>query len=622
MERNEYRKRKSERARRIYGSSASCLAGADLGFESFFLDPVQNFVVSVPWHGGVTGIAAGAAVVGATFVTRWRRDRPEYRRLEALHAHEWARRSDRRKYVGTAAARKAAKSARPDLSLIARRTAAPYEVGIPVGKTISGPSSARGKQIVVGWQTGGMLILGEPGSRKSTFLAGVSTNLPGAAVIVSTKPELIAATHQARATRGPVWGFAPLSSSSTLPDGVIPFRWSLVAGSSDVEIAQRQAHALMKATESSGLSNEGFWDAQSRRLITALLCAADIAGQGVRTLASWLQTQDYTSALQFLESRQDIVEDSLIAGLRRISDPSDRTASSVVHTASNVLEFLQNSKIADALDASADEAVDLRELVRNNGTLYLVTDQSPALGPVMSAVWDSVVAAAKDVAVEQQTPAMRQARLHRPLVLIGDEIDKTMPSIPLDDHAAELRGWGIFMAAATQNRGRIEKVWGKVGASAMQDSLQTHVVLSINSMEDRKYYEERIGTRQVEMLRVNESGPSTTKHRVLGNPARAGHSSSTSHDSESRPLWPAEMWSSLADGDGIVIPTKGQASVVRLPNGWKIAQRGSRRPVAETARQAWIDEKQRAQAEWQARGEQWAARQQAASQAQQAGGWQ
>src|SRR5690606_22136033 len=321
----------------------------------------------------------------------------------------------------------------------------------PVGTTVSGPRSARGHEVVISWDEGGALVLGEPGSRKSTFLASVVVGAPGAQVVVSTKPELMTATWLARAARGPVLAFAPLCWDA-LPDGVRALRWSLVLGCADPHVAARRARALMEATSAAGLSNASFWEGKGRAVLTALLCAADLAGKGLRTLARWLQEERYSEAGEVLERWSDRVEESMSSTLRQMTGAADRTASSVSHTASAVLEFLQDARVADALDAPRDQAVDLERFVREGGTLYMITDNAPALGPVMAAVWDSIVDAAKRVALSDDNPGGRRGRLARPLLLTADEVDKTMPGVPLDDHAAELRGWGVFILAATQNR--------------------------------------------------------------------------------------------------------------------------------------------------------------------------
>lgn len=581
MEQHEYRARRRERAVRIYGGAAASLAGADLTSGLYWLDVPVDALIDLPWHGGATVLALSAAAVGASFWTRQRRASLDYQRRRVLQAREWAGRSDRRRTIGLPAARAMAGSTRPDLSRWEALRAPAAEVGIPVGTTVSGPRSARGHEVVISWDEGGALVLGEPGSRKSTFLASVVVGAPGAQVVVSTKPELMTATWLARAARGPVLAFAPLCWDA-LPDGVRALRWSLVLGCADPRVAARRARALMEATSAAGLSNASFWEGKGRAVLTALLCAADLAGAGLRTLARWLQEERYSEAVEVLERWSDRVEPSVISTLRQMTGAADRTASSVSHTASAVLEFLQDARVADALDAPRDQAVDLERFVREGGTLYMITDNAPALGPVMSAIWDSIVDAAKTVAMSDG-PTGRSPRLPRPLLLTADEVDKTMPGVPLDDYAAELRGWGMFVLAATQNRARLVKRWGHEGAEALANSLQVHVILSINSGEDRAYYEKRIGTRTVEHVNVSESAPATLLHRLVGNPSREGHSQSTSMSTERVPLWPAEMWSYLERGHALVVPTRGAAAVVSIPNGWKTAELASQKAAAEAA---------------------------------------
>lgn len=566
MERTEYRKRKAEKTTRVTAGGIGAIGALD-ATGPYYLDPVQQAIIDLPWHGGISVAALAGGAIISTYVTRHRRSTDGYRRRQVLRDSAWAGWKTRRQHIGLYAARHQARISRPDMTRTERMRARASEVGIPVGSTVSGPSTARGKPIVLPFELGGALVLGEPGSRKSTLLGGIVTRLPGASVVVSTKTEFVHKTGRARTGHhgAPVYAFNPLSLAE-LPEHVPAFRWSLVRGCADPRIAGRRARALMEATAAAGLAGGQFWQGKGRAALTALLCAADLANVGLRHLASWLQRDEYSEPAAILERNSDRVERSMIETLTKLGTPGDKTASSISHTASDVLEFLSDGLIADALDPTPGTEVDLEELIRHDGTLYMVTDSSPALAPVISAIWDSLVTAAKTVADEHPSK-----RLPRPLALIADEIDKTLPAVPIDQHAAELRGWGVFILAATQNRNRLYSVWGRENANALLSSLQTHVVLSLNSQDDREYYQRRVGTRKVHYVKTSESAPDSRKHRMFGTVSREGHSSSTTPDEQHEPLWSAESWSQLDAGLALVIPTKGASAVVDTGNGWATA---------------------------------------------------
>jgi type IV secretion system protein VirD4 len=580
MELNEYRSRRMERSTRAYAGAAAAAGLADVTAETFFLDRLQAQLLELPWHGGltVTGLSLGA--IGLTIYTQNRRQGEEARLRALLASPEWAGRKTRREYIGQPAARRLAKIARPDLTWWERQRAVSNEIGIPIGRTIAGPRGQRKKPIVLPFETSGMLVLGEPGSRKSTFLAGIVASAPGAEVVVSTKPEFITGCAKARASVGPLYVYAPLSTEH-LPAGidVQPFRFALVKGCRDATVAQRVAQSLMDATVAAGLANSDFWTSKGRAVMTALLCAADFAGGGLRLLSSWIQREEFDEPASHLRRNAHLVEDAMINTLAQLTrSRAGATTGSVAQTASKVLEFLQSGAVADSLDAPRDEAVDLEEFIHSNGTLFMVTDSSPALAPVMAAIWAAITRAAKNVAREQTlarpVPWWRgknkevQPRLSRPLLCVIDEADKTLPGVPLDSYAAEQRGWGLFTVAATQNRSRLKIAWGHDAATALEGSLQTHVLLSINNQQDREHYSHRIGSRRVAHVRISESSPSTLSDRVFGNPSKDGHSRSMSFDDVTEPLWPAEMFSWLANGNAIVVPPKGACTVVDLGNGW------------------------------------------------------
>jgi hypothetical protein len=579
VEAKEYRKQETEFRVRVGSAVTAALSAADLLSGTFVLDHVQTAAVDLPWHGGATTLAAAAAAAVASYWTRHRRTSDKYHRSEVLHANQWAGHGDLRASVGLSAARRSAARSRPDLTAWDRRRANAASVGITLGRTVSGTGLARGRKIVVPWESGSLLVLGEPGSGKSTHLAGIVAQAPGAQVVVSTKDELMAGTWEARSGRGPVAAFCPLGWSD-LPEGVRPFAWSLVAGCRDPRVAQRQATALMSASATGGLAAADFWTGKGRAVLTALLVAADLKGEGLKTLARWLQEGKYEEAANVLTRHPEEVEETMVSTLRQmVANPGDKTATSVSHTASAVLEFLQDGQIARALDAPRDQAVDLQEFVQAGGTLYLVTDNSPALAPLMAAMMDSVVEAAKRVAMKQGQ-GERSPRLRTPLVLVVDEMDKTLPGVPLDKYVAELRGWGIFTVGATQNRARIVKEWGRESADALCNSMQFHLVLSINSAEDRAYYETRIGPpRRVEHVQGGEKGgASSLRSRLTGRSHK-----SASVEIKQVPLWDAHMWSFLPAGHGVVVPTKGACAVVNIGNGWRIAEKKGAAVLAEAS---------------------------------------
>lgn len=219
-----------------------------------------------------TGLAAG---VGSTVAKRYR-ESDRFQRRQRLRAKGWASFRDLWKHSGSFAARRAGRNTRPSFDAWTCWRRPLTDFGAVLGKAITGSRWVRGRRVVSSWERS-MLVIEEPGTYKSTLLAGQVLDFPGPLMVVSTKSEFLSGTGEVRAHRtGPVRVFDPLSPT---PHGEeLQFRWDIVAACRDAETAQRRAAALMAASSGQGLSNADFWQGRARNLLTALLAAADLGG--------------------------------------------------------------------------------------------------------------------------------------------------------------------------------------------------------------------------------------------------------------------------------------------------------------------------------------------------------
>ncbi|MCP2256300.1 Type IV secretion-system coupling protein DNA-binding domain-containing protein, partial [Prauserella aidingensis] len=546
MEITEHRKRKRDKQRSLTAGGVGFLAAADMGiYDKVGLDQTLcemsvGAILPMPWDGAWTVIAASVATIAGTAAARARRNTDAYKIRENLHRRDWATLEDRRHRIGLSAARRRARGPRANLSRWQRRTAPAAEVGIPVGKTVSGPRFSRGRQAVLPWEDAGLLIIGSQGRRKSTALKGMVAGVPGSAVVVSTKDEFIRDCGGATLAKGPNYAFTP-NGTIALPDNVAPFRHNLIRGCWDSTTAQRRAQAIIEATGNSGVSNAEFWATKSRQVVAGLLQAADLGGRPLSDVVTWLNT-GMSDAEAILAAHRDKVERATIEAVQSMTRDGDRTAQSVGHTATAAFEFMQNTTVAASLDAAPDDCVDLASFVRSRSTLYMVTGDDLPLSPALAVLWSDLVDAAKRVAVEDAKPGGEQ-RLDPPLVLAVDECDVTMPGVDLSVPVAKHRGFpGVFTIAVTQNRDRLVQSLGKERAAALCETFVHHLVLGVDSVEDREYYEKRARRREAEVVKNSTSAPDSVRHRMMGNPMRVGHTSSESTDLQTVPLWSGDMW--------------------------------------------------------------------------------
>lgn len=485
---------------------------------------------------------------------------PGAQRRRVRHAAGWVTGQDLRRYSGTRAARSSARTTRPSLSTRERWSQPVSALGVPLGVIQTGSAWVRSRTLTTGFEKSALLV-GEPGTFKSTLVANMIMDFPGPAVVVSPKVEYWTGLSELRArTTGPVRTFDPAS-----PDPIpaeLQFRWNMVRGCRDAQVAQDTAFALMSAAAGGGLTQADFWKAKGRGLLTALLAAADLDGATLRDVASWMQREDYERPAAVLRHFSDQVEPTLLGFVDQVTDSSAQSASgSVSHTASSVLEFLASPAVADAL-APSDEDTDVAEMLDARGTLFLVTQGNAAMAPLMVALTNHITRTVK------QRNRERGRRQDPPLGLFVDEAHLTMPSVPLHEYAARLRSEGVWMCVAVQNYAQIVEKWGREAAHTLRSSLQTLVVTGAHDEEDRERYSKRVGQRTER--HVTDSAPKDKAAGPLRSLSTAGNASVSTTQV---PILPPEQLGQLREREALVMPNKGAAAIVRFAPAWDVAAR-------------------------------------------------
>ena len=202
---------------------------------------------SKAWHSPVGPpeiywACTAAALAVASFVAfagwrLWRFDVGANKTTSPVRAEGLALRSEVRRAAGARALVARSKTLRPSL-----QRPRPADVGYHLG-------TSRG---VGCWASveDSMLLLGPPRSGKGqSVVIPMILDAPGAVVTTSTRPDNLAITLAARASRGPVAVFDPqrLAQRATpLP----ALRWSLVRGCESPQTAIIRAEALVSETES------------------------------------------------------------------------------------------------------------------------------------------------------------------------------------------------------------------------------------------------------------------------------------------------------------------------------------------------------------------------------------
>lgn len=339
-----------------------------------------------------------------------------------------------------------------------------------------------------------MLLLGPPRSGKGfNVVVPMLLDAPGAVVTTSTRPDNLALTLEARAARGPVAVFDPQG----LCHGAVSSpqrRWSIVRGCEEPQVAMIRAQALVFDGSTSGVENATFWRQQALSATRCLLHAAALDGRSASDLYRWSHAAAGAKEAVAILSANDKAAPGWERALDAIIASDQRTRDSVWAMVANTFAPLADPCVLEAVSPRDEEALDPRELVSNNGTLYLLGTASGA-----SATATLVAALIEDVIDAARRLAARAAgqRIDPPLCLVLDEAaNYPLPSLPA--LMSEGGGSGITTLAVLQSLAQARDRWGSEAAGAIWDSAIVKLVLggSANA-EDLADLSRLIGERQV-----------------------------------------------------------------------------------------------------------------------------
>ncbi|MCE0767393.1 TraM recognition domain-containing protein [Pseudonocardia kujensis] len=402
-----------------------------------------------------------------------------------------------------------------------------------------------------------MLIVGPQGAGKSSLLIDPIRRFPGPAYVTSTKTELADLSAADRGPLGPVQVFNPTGLggvASTL-------RWDPLAGCTDPAVADARARALVRGGGgATGTQNADFWAAKAAEILRCYLLCAALAGQSMSQVMAWALRPDDRTPVSTLAGYGAHVPAGWLGTLEQNLSAAPNTRSGYFAALGPAVAFMDNPTVAACCRPASGQSFDIAEFLRCNGSLYVIAgDADQRLAPLLTALTEAVFATAKQVAAAR--PA---GYLDPPLGLFLDEIANITP-VPLDNWAADSRGWGIEVWAVVQDLAQLETRWGTSRAKTIFANLPTKIVLpGVVSRTDLEHLAFLAGTRTIAQTshgrsdggdgRVSRSQNTTT---TLG-PVISGHSI------HALPRWHA-----------YVLGLGSKPAIIRFRPGW----RGRRTPL-------------------------------------------
>ena len=305
------------------------------------------------------------------------------------------------------------------------------------------------------------LVLGPPRRGKTSAVIIPSVLCaPGAALVTSTKPDVLVATAAARSRYGRVYAFDPTGHSTDLPDGVIRLRWSPLDAAGTWESARRLAGAMVAASPAAkGTRHESHWTSRAAALLGPLLYAAALSERDMVDVVDWVLSGDTKTPQTILSGAADEGSvDALLAGkvLQGVDRAADQERQSIWSATADVVDVYTT---VEALEAATDSNFDPAQFVDSGDTVYVAVsaEQQSTCAPLVVALIEAV----RDAQYRRhRTATLVGQSCWPPVSLILDEVANVAPIASLPALVSEAGGQGLHELAAVQDLSQVKARWG------------------------------------------------------------------------------------------------------------------------------------------------------------------
>lgn len=320
--------------------------------------------------------------------------------------------------------------------------------GLPLGTAVDG-----GGELFSSWEDVTVDIWGPRTGKTTARAIPALLAAPGAALVTSNKRDIVDATRDPRADRGPVWVFDP----QQIVEEPVTWWWNPLDYVADEAKARVLADLFAAGSRPSDARTDAYFDSAAKDLLAGLLLAAAVADRPITDVYRWLCDPSNDEPAELLAADHPLIADAVRAAVLA----PDKQRAGVFATAQQSVTFLTNRAALAWITPprAAHKRFHPDELIASGGTLYAISKEGRGtLGPLVAALTVAVTEAAEAVARRH-----RGGRLPVPMVAVLDEAANVCRWPDLPDLYSHYGSRGIVIMTILQSWSQGEAVWGKEG---------------------------------------------------------------------------------------------------------------------------------------------------------------
>lgn len=309
-----------------------------------------------------------------------------------------------------------------------------------------------------------VVYIGGPRTGKTGALACLIVDAPGAAIVTSTRTDLIMMTAPQRSKVGPIHVFNPTGLGGIAST----VKWSPLAGCKVPSVAQTRAADMIPRANSPEAER---WDVQARGVLAMLMHAAAMSDRPMSKVHQWIANPTQTASKEVHNALRTSPESlAMQSAAIQFFTTNDKTKTSITTTMMPALRWLLDPRAAALADVVGGEEFDVKEFIAQRGTMYLLGKEDGATAALVAAFTAEIAKAAHALAMSQP-----RERLDPALAVFLDEAALVCP-VPLDQWTADMGGRNITIVIAVQSRSQLRQRWGDEGAGTILNNAASLLV--------------------------------------------------------------------------------------------------------------------------------------------------